>query len=194
MGRKTLDTAGLAKLHAESPQVGAHAVEEVGDVPRWAKLALARTVIYGETYEEAAGQFRNASGKPYSRSTLEKYGCSPAGKRWKAAVSAAADDPVEMSKAMVRASSLGVTFDMMWALEQARIANDYKEVGLIAHRLMDRAAVSDAKLDPAVNAPTLVLNITGNFSLDPHEVASSGARLLEAKPIIIDAEIVDRDE
>lgn len=165
--------------------------EEVVDLPRWAKLALARTVIYGETYEEAASNFKLPNGRQYSRSSLEKYGSSPAGRKWKEAVAATTDDPVEMSKALVRASALGVTFDMMWALEQARAANDYKEVGIIGHRLLDRAAVSDQKLDPAVNAPTIVLQIHGNFELTPVEVASTHAKLAEAFPPTLDAELVD---
>jgi hypothetical protein len=159
--------------------------ERPSDLPKWARLALARCVLYEETIKEAAAHF----GK--GKSILEKYSASPGGKLWRAKLSELAADPVFIAEALIRSNAVGVTFDAFWALEAAKAAEDYKEVGVISRDLMDRIPeIRKSQAEGARAAPQIVIQL-GGASLEPLAVETEHTRSVEAEYLTIDAEIVE---
>lgn len=173
---KQLTSEELNELHERTGRVPQHAKRETHELPKWAKIALARTILYDETYEEAA----RAHGK--SKSSLSHYACSPAGRKWTAALEQIADDPVRIAEVMIRSSADGVVFDVFWAMEAAKAASDYKEVGIIARNLLDRVPELRAQVQPSGGGQVaqIVINLGAGASLEPPVVESSHVKHVEA--------------
>jgi hypothetical protein len=181
--RESSQEKRLAALH-KVPKP--HAKVETSELPKWAKLALARCILYDETHEEAAKYHGKA------KNTLDQYACSPAGKKWRAHLEEIADDPVRIAEAMIRASATGVVFDVFWALETAKQARDFAEVGVITRDLMNRIPELRAQSQPSnANTPTQIVINLGGGSLEPAVVDTSHVKSVEAGAITVDAEIVE---
>lgn len=179
-------TPKLNALNKATGRVPQHAKQNISDLPKWAKLAMARTIIYDETYKEAAAHYDK------STSSLEKLASSPAGKKWRAQLSTLADDPVFIAEALIRSNAAGVTFDAFWALEAAKGAQDYKEAGVIARDLMDRIPeLRRQQTATSRGAPQIVINMGGDVSLEPMTVETHHSAQIETGEITLDAEIVE---
>lgn len=183
MGSKT--TPELNELNERTGRVPQHAKQETRDLPKWAKLALARVVMYDEKYREAAEHFKR------TESSLQKLASSPAGKKWRAKLEELAEDPVFIAEALIRSNAVGVTFDAFWAMETAKGARDYKEVGLIARDLMDRIPELRRQQGTTPTRDTqIVIQLGGGTSLEPLTVEASHTKQIESGPVI-DAELIE---
>ena len=111
---------------------------EIRKLPRWVKLALVRVHFLGISTKKAAIEARR------NPKTLSQWRRAPAAKAWIAQIAEVADDPVTIAQAQIRASALDLSIDALMNLEVAKLANDYKEVGIILRDLMDRAGVAKA--------------------------------------------------
>lgn len=183
--------ADLARLRAK-PGGGAHALakEHVRDLPKWARIALAERALHDLTYDEAA-QAHKRSGD-----ILRQYGASPAGKAWVAQIEKVSEDPVALADSLIRASALGVTMDVLWALEVAREKQDHVAVGTIGRDLMDRIPELAKKggAQVALGATQITIQLGGDMGvLEPAEVETVHTRSIEAGAPTLDAEIVDSD-
>lgn len=140
--------------------------EDPADLPRWAKMALVEHVMLGENLETAAKH----RGK--SRSQLQKYSSSPAGKKWKAEITKIADDPVKLAEMMIRSSIHSVTAEYLAALDTAIQAGDYKEVGVMSRDMLDRMGVTKKKDDVREQKTAIVINLQ-TTSLDVPTIRST---------------------
>lgn len=155
--------------------------EEVSDLPRWARLAIAEFVNVGGTYADIAQKY----GK--SKSALAQYSASPAGLKWRAQLAEVADSPEKVSMAMMRASAAAVTMDYLMALEMAVESGDYKEIGVISRDLLDRLGMKREQKANKQAAPSLTINLNGaSLALDMPTVESTAIEVL-------DAELIDED-
>lgn len=158
------------------------AKEEPRDLPTWARAALTRMVLYGDSFEDAAAVFNR---KP---KTLQHYSSSPAGQKWRASLTDATNDPAKMAEMTLGTSALGVTLEYLAALEQARVAGDYHEVGVMSRDILDRIGI-ERKKDPAQDKPaSIVINLNG-VSLEVPTVKASFDLIEEGDTV--DAEVVD---
>lgn len=167
----------VSKLPAEVASGLAKTSEKtrIADLPKWAKLALARRELYGETHEEAAKHFGR------TKSSLEKYASSPAGKTWIGSLEELGNDPVFVAESLIRSNALGVTFDAFWALELAKEKGDYKEVGVISRDLMDRVPEIRKSQAGGHTAPAqIIIQFGGGASFEPLAVETEHSRAVEA--------------
>lgn len=153
---------------AAGEKYGHPAKLEPNDLPRWARLALARHVTLGESLKDAAKQFGR------SERTLQNSAYSPAGRKWMAMVEAAAEDPLRMATALLQASTMQVTMEYLQAFQQAIDAQDYREVGVMARDVLDRMGMTKKdKGSGGAAKPTIVINLGSGVNLDAPMVESS---------------------
>jgi hypothetical protein len=88
--------------------------QEPHELPQWVKTALVRRLVESMTYAEAAAEFSKAG------PTLEKYGSSPAAKKWMEGLREFMSDPIAVAKAILAGSALNVTLDRFVLYEKAK--------------------------------------------------------------------------
>lgn len=145
--------------------------EDISDLPRWAKVGIARKELLGESWKEAGASVNR------SAASLSEYGASPAGKRWREQLAEVADDPKTLVESMLKGTALSVTLDYLLAYERAITANDYKETGIMARDLLDRFGVTK-KQEKSLQAPSqIVIMLPGGASLEVPTVTSEHKQL-----------------
>lgn len=177
---KNPDYVASKLAHLRENYVPAIAKENVSDLPRWVKTALAYCEIFGDTYEEAAKR-AGRTGK-----TLGNYASSPAGQKWRAALNGISDNPVQLAETLIKSQTFDMSLEYLQVYEAAKAANDYKEQRLIIMDWLNRggversggASLSDFK-------PTIVVNVTGGIgsSIDVEMSESEHTRVLDAEVI-----------
>lgn len=162
--------------------------QEISDLPRWVRLCLVEYETLGLTYGEVAKKYNRA------RSTLEKYGASPAGKKWRKQVKDVSNDPVKMAEATIRSSIANVTLEYLLAYQNAIDRADYKEVGVMSRDLLDRVGVTkkDRKSGSGGGKNTIVINLGGGVSLEKELIETSYESDDEDEDyVIVDADVED---
>ena len=150
--------------------------EEPQELPVWAKVAIVKHELFGETYAAVSEQM----GK--SAATLSAYAKTPAGQKVIAEISEISDVK-NLTKLMLDSATMHMYADWLMALEWAKGARDYKMLHTMMKDIGLQPILADAK--QASSAPTtLVLNlgtgdlktieakstvvIDGEFSIDEH--------------------------
>lgn len=174
----------LAAVRENFPKSHGYEIEEVSDLLPWVKAAITRVCVSGETIDEAAAAYGKKGG------TLRNYYYSPAGVKWRAGLREFTDDPVRMAESLLRATTLGVTLEYLGALEAAKSAGDYKEIGVMSRDLLDRQGVEKKRGgDDSKKPTTIVLNLGAGFTLEAPTVKASYTA--KSDEITVDAELLD---
>jgi len=141
--------------------------QETWELPGWVKTAFVFVDLGGKTYTEAAREF----GK--SPSTLKNYVASPAAKKWRAALKEVGNDPKVLAKGVLQAAVADAAAYLLWAMEAAKLAGDFKEVRMISGEILDRLQVLHKTKEIAPPAPpTIHLHVGGEVATAIVEVDS----------------------
>ena len=158
--------------------VPARQKQEISEIPQWAKIALALHHVGGLSQEEAGKRFKK------SRSSVQDYNTSPAGKKWKASLLEIAGDPKEVARLILRSSISGVAFQYLAAFESAIEMGDYAEVGRMSRDLLDREdIIGKSKSKQPGSQPTINITLWG----------SSEPVVLEAEAELLEVEVIEED-
>ena len=139
----------------------------ISDLPLWVKNAIARMHLDDLTVPEVAKQM----GK--NRETLKAYMQSPAAREWAKGIEAAANDPREFTRLTMESMTHKMVQDNLFALELAKEKGDHNAVRLITQWWIERPELLGAV--SREQSPTIVINLTGQASLEPKMVQSSHA-------------------
>lgn len=150
--------------------------EEPWELPSWVKGAFVHVDLGGMTYAEAAAQYNKAP------TTLSNYASSPAAKKWRESVEEVANDPAILAKGVLEAAVADCSANLIWALEAAKRADDYKEVRIAASHLLDRLNIQ--KVAAPESKPTIVVNVT----------AASRPETIEVEAEVVEEEDVEVEE
>lgn len=164
--------AAFLALREQGALKGPSEKERPEDLPGWVKAALVRCDIEGETYAEAAAAFGKAAG------TLGGYARSPGGKAWRAAIAEITDDPALIAKGVLEGAVADASATLVWAVEAAKRAGDFKEARIGAAHLLDRLGVQ--KKESKKESPTIVINLPGGAA-EP-TVIEAETEIIEDEP------------
>ena len=104
----------------------------------WQIHGIIMHVLNGYTWKEVAQKLRGGKGVD----TLRKVFRSPAGLALRERLTELTDNPAELAKLVIAASSLDVTADLLVALEWAKEARDHRSVHSMTKDLLQIAGVS----------------------------------------------------
>ncbi len=149
---------------------------EPSELPGWIRTAFVYIELEGKTYTEAAELFNR------SASTLGQYALSPATKKWRAALRSVANDPAVLAKGILEAAVADCAANLLWAIEAAKRAGDFKEVRVGSAALLDRLNIQK-KTAPEVK-PTIVVTV----------IASKEPEVIVADTEVIDVEVEVEDD
>lgn len=174
--RESLPTEGLP-LHWTSP---APIPQEPTELPPWAKLAIVRHELFGESYAEVA----ESMGK--SGDTLAKYAKTPAGRKCIEQVAELSDVKM-LTRLALESASAHIMMDWLAAFEWAKGARDYKMVHQMAKDVGLQPILQQMRSDAdrAAGPTTLVLNL-GAADLESVVAKTSST-------LVIDAVVEDDD-
>lgn len=150
--------------------------QEPADLPVWAKVAIVKHEMFGESYAQVAEQMGKGA------TTLSKYVATPAGRKAVAQVKEMGDVK-SIVKLFMESGTMHMYADWLMAFEWAKQARDYKMVHTMVKDVGLQPILQEAKQQ--TNAPTtLILNL-GTADLETIK-----ARTLPAE-LVIDADVTD---
>jgi hypothetical protein len=150
MADKKLTKTEKLALVKEKYNIDYRTLEDVSQLPSWAKMGIIHFELYGMTWAMAAKEVRRSGG------TLQDYGNSPAGKKYRERLREIKDDELALAKAFWRANAADLSVAAMVNLNLAIEAGDYREVGVQLRDLMDRAGIDKANAKNKGMGPMLI--------------------------------------
>lgn len=142
------DNARFNALKEREPK----AFEDPAELPAWAKLAIIRHEIFGESYADCA----ESMGK--SPQTLATYGKTPAAAKAREQIGEITDIK-NLTKLLIESATNDMYMDWLVALKWAKDNRDYKQVHLMMKDIGLQPVLQDAKA--MSNKPTtLILNMS----------------------------------
>lgn len=150
--------------------------QDPSELPVWAKVAIVKHEMFGETYAAVAEQM----GKGHA--TISKYVATPAGRKAVAQVREMGDVK-SLVKLFMESATMHMYADWLMALEWAKQARDHKMVHTMIKDIGLQPILQEAK-DRSAAPTTLILNLgTG-------DIETIKARSLPAE-LVVEADVVD---
>jgi hypothetical protein len=122
------------------------------ELPGWVKTAIALSVFESMSYEKAAARFGRAG------QTLQQWMVAPASKKWREELRELSNDPTATGRAIVGGSVGRAAATLIWCLEQAEEAGDYKEARQAANDVLRGFNVNTQQSDE-IAKPTIIINV-----------------------------------
>lgn len=122
------------------------------ELPGWVKTAIALHVFESMSYEKAAARFGRVG------QTLQQWMAAPASKKWREELRELSNDPTATGRAIVGGSVGRAAATLIWCLEQAEDAGDYKEARQAANDVLRGFNVNTQQSDK-IAQPTIIINV-----------------------------------
>lgn len=138
-------------------------------IPRWAKIAIARKELLGATWNESV------EGLDRAGQSAMRYGNCPAGKILREQMREFVDDPVQLAQFVLRSNVHEIAIDYMGVIEAAKAAGDYKEVRLAAKDILKTYDVikDQTRNADALGAPMIIHIDLGSAHFEVPEVKTT---------------------
>lgn len=180
-GKQVMDAAAWERLSARKP---ARKKEEVAELPTWAKIAIVKHELLGQTWPDIAAEMGR------SEQYLHDLKGSPAAKKFLAPLREFAADPVELAKAVLKGAAVGLAVENLLHYEAAKSSGDIGEAGRQLRYLTDTVGIPvPQKAEDMPRTITLQfaggMNVTASLELPMGE--SSSQKLLPT----IEAEVIE---